>query len=79
MTDQLNQILQELQAHAAPANRAGMVRYGIAAEQAYGVKVPVLREIAKAYRGEHELALALWETGIHEARLLAPLIADSKQ
>ena len=79
MSVQVTEILQELQAHADPANRAGMARYGIAAEKAYGVKVPVLRKIAKAHRRQHELALALWETGIHEARLLATMIADPQQ
>lgn len=79
MTDKVDQILQELEALANPANRAGMARYGIAAEKAYGVKVPVLRKMAKGHRRQHELALALWQTGMHEARLLAPMIADPKQ
>jgi 3-methyladenine DNA glycosylase AlkD len=56
-----------------------MARYGIEASKAYGVKVPVLRAMAKDYRRQHELALTLWETGIHEARLLATMIADPKQ
>ena len=51
-----------------------MARFGIAVEQAYGVSVPVLRQYAKALKPNHALALDLWETGVHEARILASLV-----
>jgi 3-methyladenine DNA glycosylase AlkD len=35
--------------------------------------------MAKSYRRQHELALALWQTGIHEACILATLVDDPKQ
>ena len=59
--------------------RAGMKRFGIADEFALGIPLPELRKMAKAIKTEHSLALGLWKTKIHEARLLASMIADPKQ
>ena len=50
-------------------NRAGMARYGINVDNAFGVSVPELRGVAKRLGTDHDLALALWATGNHEARL----------
>lgn len=60
-------------------NREGMKRFGIQFKKAYGVNIPVLRKFAKEYKGNHELALELWETKIHELMLLAIFIDDYKQ
>jgi len=56
-----------------------MAKFGITPEQTYGVKVPHLRSIAKDYRKNHELALALWEINNRETRILATMIDDPKQ
>lgn len=56
-----------------------MARFGIDVSAAYGVKVPILRKIKKEIGNNHILALKLWETGIHEARLLASMIDDPKK
>ncbi len=56
-----------------------MARYGIKTDDAFGVSVYELRRIAKGYRRDHELALALWGTGNHEARLLASMVDDPAQ
>jgi len=53
-----------------------MARFGIRVDHALGIPMPVLRSYAKAYRKQHTLALALWQTGVHEARILATLIDD---
>ena len=76
------QILSELQAQANADNVAGMARYGISAEGTIGVSIPVLRDIAKRVRPMrktdptylHELAAALWASGLHEARILAGFV-----
>ena len=39
----------------------------------------VLREIARAHRHDHALALALWKTAVHETRILAALMDDPAQ
>jgi 3-methyladenine DNA glycosylase AlkD len=69
-------VVAELRAAADPARLDGMARVGIRTDRAIGVSVPNVRRIARRHRGDHALALALWATGIHEARLLAPMIAD---
>lgn len=73
---QAQAILNELLPLSSEANRAGMVRFGIQVDHALGIPMPVLRSYAKAYRKQHALALALWQTGVHEARILATLVDD---
>ena len=47
-----------------------------ATEHAYGVTLPELRTLARDLGRDHELAAALWETGVHEARILAGMVDD---
>ena len=42
------------------------------------MKIPVLRGLAKTHRRNHPLALELWRSGIHEARILASLVDDPR-
>jgi 3-methyladenine DNA glycosylase AlkD len=72
-------ILEYLKEHENPENVKGMGRYGINTNKTFGVKIPVLRQLAKIIGKDQSLALELWETGYHEARLLAIFIADHKQ
>jgi 3-methyladenine DNA glycosylase AlkD len=74
--ERLTAIMDELAGMASEESRAGMARYGIKTDDAFGVSVYELRRIAKGYRRDHALALALWETGNHEARLLASMVDD---
>ncbi len=55
-----------------------MARYGISPENALGISMPVLRKLARETGKNHRLALELWESGIHEARILACLVDESK-
>jgi 3-methyladenine DNA glycosylase AlkD len=56
-----------------------MARVGIAVDRALGVSIPHLRRIARSHRGDHDLALDLWKTEIHEARILASMVEDPAQ
>ena len=59
---------------------AGQRRFGITPRgEQLGVSVTRLRAIGRPHRHDHALALALWDTGIHEARILAAVIADPRQ
>jgi 3-methyladenine DNA glycosylase AlkD len=78
-SEPLRAIMDELAGMASEDNRAGMARYGIRTDDAFGVPVPELRRIAKGHRRDHDLALALWETGNHEARILASMVDDPAQ
>ena len=56
--------------------REGLRRYGIPIEHALGIPVGVLKQRGKALGRDHDLARALWKTGIYEARLLAAFVGD---
>jgi 3-methyladenine DNA glycosylase AlkD len=71
-----DEILEKLHAHANPANVEGMRRYGINSHNTLGVSMPVLRQIAKEIGRDQELAQQLWESGVHEARILASLVGE---
>lgn len=73
-----NEIIICLQSKTNPDNVAGMARFGISTKGTLGVNIPLLRELGKAHRRNHNLALELWQSGIHEARILASLVDDPK-
>lgn len=70
--------VDRLRALANPENVAGMARYGISTAGTLGVAMPQLRALAREIRRDHALARELWATGLHEARILATLVADPK-
>jgi 3-methyladenine DNA glycosylase AlkD len=72
----LAEVIKILEENADPDVRRGMLRAGIKAGNSIGVKVPILRQVAKDHKNDHDLALKLWETGIHEARVLASMVDD---
>jgi 3-methyladenine DNA glycosylase AlkD len=74
-----DEILAELKSLAKPHATAGMERFGIRVANAYGISVPQLRALARRVGKNHNVAQALWTTGIHEARLLATMVDDPKQ
>ena len=69
-------VLAELERRGSKATRDGMARYGIRAPRAFGVTLGAVQEMAKAEGRDHPLALALWDTGWYEAKLLACFVAD---
>jgi 3-methyladenine DNA glycosylase AlkD len=69
-------VLERMRRAANPANVAGMARYGINTQGTLGISMVWLRALAKELGRSHEMALELWDSGIHEARILATLIAD---
>ena len=68
--------LEELRRHGEQRNVKGMARFGIRAKQVLGVSKPKLDEIVRRIGRNHELGLRLWDTGIHDARLLGMLISE---
>ena len=72
-------VLQELKSLADPRVRAKMEYFGVRVPNAHGISAPVLHALAKQVGKNHVLALALWASGIHEARILATLIGESEK
>ncbi len=72
----LDEIVAELRSRANPDNVAGMARYGISPVGTLGVSIPTIRALAKRAGRDHELAQQLWDTGIHEARILAAMVDE---
>jgi 3-methyladenine DNA glycosylase AlkD len=51
-----------------------MRRFGINPKNTLGVSIPILRKMAKEIGKDPGLAHRLWDSGIHEARILAGII-----
>jgi 3-methyladenine DNA glycosylase AlkD len=73
------EIVEHLRALGSEGNRAGMARFGIKTATALGVGNTVLRQLARKVKRNHDRALALWATGIREARLLATFTDEPKK
>lgn len=72
----LSEVLNDLKSRENSKSRDGMSRFGINPEKAFGISVKYLRELGKKIGKNHKLALELWETGFHEARILATIIDE---
>ncbi|MBU0636845.1 MAG: DNA alkylation repair protein [Patescibacteria group bacterium] len=67
-------ILKKLKSLGNATNIKGMARFGIKPNNAYGVLIPNLRKFAKEIGKDHVLAQQLWDSKIHEAKILASMI-----
>jgi 3-methyladenine DNA glycosylase AlkD len=76
LAKRLESALSQLRQNARPEELAGMARFGIAGENRLGLSMPAMRRIARALGHDHALALALWDTGIPEARIVAGMVAE---
>ncbi|MBI5229094.1 DNA alkylation repair protein [Candidatus Micrarchaeota archaeon] len=72
-------VLEELRKNADPKAVAGMARFGINPNKTLGASIPVLRKMAKEIGKNHALADELWNSGIHEARILASMVDEPKK
>lgn len=73
---QVEEVLSWLQANRSEHDHSNLARFGIAADQAFGVSVANIQKLAKQVGTDHELAAALWKTGWYEARMLTAFIDD---
>src|SRR5229473_2810828 len=71
-----DQIIADLKQRANSQAVEGMARFGIRPAQALGISIPTLRKMAKEIGRNQVLAVALWDSGIHETRILASMIAE---
>jgi 3-methyladenine DNA glycosylase AlkD len=75
--ERVREALAWLERHGSKRAREEMLtRYGITAPKAFGVSVGTIQQLAKRLGRDHDLAVALWETGWYEARMLTSFIGD---
>jgi 3-methyladenine DNA glycosylase AlkD len=79
MEDRLADAMAALRAAATDHDLANLSRFAIDAPSGLGVSMANLQKIAKRLGRDHDLAAALWETGVYEARMLASLVDDPAQ
>lgn len=72
----LEAALALLRAQARPDQLAAMARFGLTGATRLGLSVPQMRTLGRQLGADHELALALWDTGIPDAQIVASLLAE---
>ena len=65
-----------LRRHSTKHTLDGMARYAIPSDNAFGVSVSDIRVLAKRLGRNHDLAAALWDTGVYEARMLTSFVDE---
>ncbi|HVK04134.1 MAG TPA: DNA alkylation repair protein [Armatimonadaceae bacterium] len=70
-----DEVMDALREKGTEQNRKTYARHGVGGE-CYGVSYADLYALQKRLKGDHDLALGLWDSGNHDARILATLIAD---
>lgn len=70
--------LQQLAAAGTAQTRKTYARHGIGPNM-FGVSYATLGKLTRAIKRDHALALGLWASGNHDARVLATMIADPAQ
>ncbi|MEK6477842.1 DNA alkylation repair protein [Catalinimonas sp. 4WD22] len=73
-TPSVTDILAELKSHSNPEYVNSLSRLGVQGDKILGVKMPLVREVAKKYKKDHSLAQQLWDAEVHEARIMASLL-----
>ncbi len=73
------EVLQELKNVADPKARAKLAYFGVNVPKSYGISAPVLHAFARHIGKNQALAEELWSSGIHEARILAPLVGEPEK
>ncbi len=74
-----NDVINQLKSMSEPKNVEGMARYGINPKNNLGISIYKLRPLAKKIGKNHNLSLKLWNSGIHDARLLAVFVENPSQ
>ena len=75
------EMLARIKRFATAATKKQMQeKFGICTDKAVGTTVTTLRALVKGLpRPDQDLAEALWQSGIHEARIMASMLADPAQ
>src|SRR3989337_3331403 len=74
-----DQVISKLKSLKNQKNVEGMARFGINPKNTLGISIYDLRKISKGIDRDHNLALELWKSGIHEARILAGFVDEPEK
>ncbi|MDZ4781318.1 MAG: DNA alkylation repair protein [Planctomycetia bacterium] len=74
----VDEVMRELERLGNPTTKRTLMKHG-AREPCFGVKIEELKKLHKRFKGDHALALALFETGNADAMYLAGIAADPAQ
>jgi 3-methyladenine DNA glycosylase AlkD len=69
-------VLSRLEQMSTERDRENLARFGINARKAFGVSMANIQVLAKRLGRNHELAAALWDTGVYEARMLTSFVDE---
>jgi len=74
-----NDILKRVSELSNPKHARTLNGVGKNSDKVYAVGLTKLRAIAREAKRDHERALALWDSGVHEGKLLATLTEEPKK
>jgi len=77
LDDEVEAALVWLKKHSTRATREGMARYAIPSDNAYGVAMKDIKAFGKQLGQRNDLAIALWDTGVYEARMLTSFVGEA--
>ncbi len=75
-SDEVAGILEELVSLSVREKQENVGKTVISPGSKLGVRVPDIRKLARKTGKNHLLALGLWDSGVHEARILAAMVAE---
>lgn len=79
LAERLRAALALLRAQARPEQLEAMAHFGLTGAGRLGLSVPQMRALGKQLGADHELALALWDSGIPDAQVVASLLVEPAQ
>ena len=74
-----NEVVKQLKAKATAHDLANLKKFGITASKPLGVSMKNIQVVARSVGRDHDLAEALWKTGIYEARMLASFVDEPSE
>lgn len=72
------EVIEKLHSLSNRGNIEKMKRFGINANNALGISIPDLRKIARRIGKDNTIAIKLFDSEIHEAKILATMISSPK-
>lgn len=72
----LDEALSRIRDISDPRALAAWKRLQVSSEEYWGANLTNLKKLAREIKRDHTLALELWNTGIHDARLLSTMIEE---